>query len=130
MAKRMRPDVFHGLVAALLVALGVAAVFATGRFPLTWYFLLAAWLLSVSLTTFGYYGFDKMRARSQGRRVPEVVLHGLALLGGTAGAYLGMRVFRHKTVKPSFRLAFWWVAALQALLVVAVAYRLWAHRAA
>jgi uncharacterized membrane protein YsdA (DUF1294 family) len=130
MARSMRPDVFHGLAALGLVVLGVAAAFAAGRFPLTWYHLLAAWLASVNLAAFGYYGFDKARAGSQGRRVPEVVLHGLAFLGGTLGAYLGMRLFRHKTVKSSFRLVFWWVAALQVMLVVAVAYRLWVHRAA
>jgi uncharacterized membrane protein YsdA (DUF1294 family) len=129
MAKTMRPDVFHGLVALALVAAGASAFLAAGRFPLTWYHLLAGWLLSINLCTFGYYGFDKGRAGSQGRRVPEVVLHGLAFLGGTLGAYLGMRLFRHKTVKSSFRLVFWWLAALQVMLVVAVAYRLWTHRA-
>jgi uncharacterized membrane protein YsdA (DUF1294 family) len=130
MAKRMRPDVFHGLLALALTLTGAAAAFAAGRFPLTWYHLLAGWVVSVNLVAFGYYGFDKMRAGAQGRRVPEVVLHGLALLGGSLGAYLGMRLFRHKTIKSSFRLVFWWIAALQVVLVVAVVYRIWSHHSA
>jgi uncharacterized membrane protein YsdA (DUF1294 family) len=34
--------------------------------------------------------------------VPEIVLHGLALLGGFPGGWLGRAVFRHKTRKPAF----------------------------
>ena len=33
----------------------------------------------------------------------EWVLLGLAAAGGSVGAYLGMLVFRHKTLKPLFR---------------------------
>ena len=52
--------------------------------------------------TFALYGWDKWRAQRAGRRVPESRLHLLALLGGFPGAWLGMRVFRHKTRKPIF----------------------------
>lgn len=56
----------------------------------------------LSLLAFSAYGFDKRQARRNGRRIPEVRLHGLALLGGFAGAWLGRRVFRHKTQRTSF----------------------------
>jgi len=72
--------------------------------------LLAYAALGVS--SFALYGLDKLQARRGGRRVPEMRLHLLALLGGFAGAYLGMRVFRHKTLKPVFA----WVQAAAALL--------------
>ena len=62
-------------------------------------------------------------------RVPEMVLHILALAGGSLGAWLGMRLFRHKTVKGSFRLAFWLIVSLQVLLVAWVAHLLWQHHA-
>jgi uncharacterized membrane protein YsdA (DUF1294 family) len=45
--------------------------------------------------------------------VPERVLLGLALLGGSPGAWAGMTLFRHKTVKGRFRLAFAVIVALQ-----------------
>ena len=94
-----------------------------------WYNLLLCWLLAVNLITFAYYAYDKRRARGARPRVPESVLHGLALAGGTLGAYLGMRLFRHKTVKGSFRLIFWTIAVLQVCLVVAALWRLWKDRA-
>ena len=43
------------------------------------------------------------------------------IAGGTPGALLGMRVFRHKTAKESFQLKFWLVVLVQ-LAVVAGFY--------
>ena len=58
----------------------------------------ALYLAAINLITFFVYGADKRRARIPGaRRVPEKTLFALALLLGSAGALLGMRVFHHKT---------------------------------
>jgi uncharacterized membrane protein YsdA (DUF1294 family) len=129
MGKRVRPEVYHGIVALVVVSVGVVLLFLAFRLPFTWYHALAAWLLAVNLTAFGYYGYDKAQARSRYSRIPEVVLHGLVLVGGTIGGYLGMRLFRHKTIKPAFRLLFWMIVVLQIGLIAAVTYRLWQHRA-
>jgi uncharacterized membrane protein YsdA (DUF1294 family) len=119
---------FHGVLALALAALGTAAVLGAFRpSPLLWYHLLGAWLVAVNLVAFGYYGYDKSCARASSRRVPEVVLHGLALAGGSVGAYVGMRFYRHKTVKGPFRVVFWFVVACQLAIVAAVAYRVWKH---
>jgi uncharacterized membrane protein YsdA (DUF1294 family) len=123
----MRPQTYHGGVALLLVLLAAAGLFLVFRLPYTWYHLLASWLLAVNLVTFAYYGYDKGRARSGARRVPEVVLHALVFLGGTLGGYAGMRLFRHKTIKGGFRLVFWVIVVLQLALLAAVLYRLWRH---
>jgi uncharacterized membrane protein YsdA (DUF1294 family) len=56
------------------------------------------------------FGFDKWRATRSGRRVSEFSLALLGALGGWPGGLLGMKVFRHKTAKPSFR--FKYAAAL------------------
>lgn len=45
---------------------------------------------------------DKQNAIKKRHRVPEVTLLGLGLLGGSAGCYLGMHLFRHKTNNPAF----------------------------
>ena len=48
------------------------------------------------------FGIDKQRA-VQGRwRIPESVLILSAICGGGIGAWLGMRLFHHKTRKPLF----------------------------
>ena len=53
--------------------------------------------LFVNLAAFALMGLDKQRARNRRRRIPEKMLFGAALLGGSLGAWAGMYVFRHKT---------------------------------
>jgi uncharacterized membrane protein YsdA (DUF1294 family) len=81
------------------------------RYGWEWY--LVAWLAGITLATFFYYGFDKWRAKISGSRVPEAALHGLSLVGGSLGAYAGMKWFRHKTIKGRFRIVFWAIIFLQ-----------------
>ncbi len=68
----------------------------------------------LSAAAFVLYGRDKLQAKRAGRRVPEARLHGLALLGGFAGAWLGRLLFRHKTQKPVFAVVIWTAALLHA----------------
>ncbi len=78
---------------------------------------LLGWILGASVSTFAIYGLDKTLARLQRTRVPESVLLGLAALGGSPGALAAMRVFRHKTIKQSFLIAFWTIVLLQLALL-------------
>ena len=69
---------------------------------------LALWLVAINAVTFLVFGLDKWLAkrkenRPETRRIPETVLFLLATLGGSIGALLGMRVWRHKTLHKSFR---------------------------
>jgi uncharacterized membrane protein YsdA (DUF1294 family) len=82
--------------------------------------LLVAWLIGINPVAFFYYGFDKRRARNNGPRVPEASLLGLGLIGGSIGAYAGMRYFRHKTLKGRFLILFWAIVVLQAAVVALV----------
>lgn len=77
----------------------------------------AAWLAAANLFGFALYGADKFFARRGWRRVSEADLLLYALLGGTAGAWLGMRTFRHKTRKRGFRRAFAIIVILQGVLL-------------
>ncbi len=62
------------------------------------------YLAAINFITFFVYGADKRRARiPSARRVSEKTLFALALLLGSAGALLGMRVFHHKTRHWYFR---------------------------
>ena len=67
----------------------------------TWNFYWI-WLIALSIITFLLYGYDKGQAKLGGLRVPEIVLHALALLGGFPGGWLGRAVFHHKIRKPVF----------------------------
>ena len=65
--------------------------------------LLTVYLAAINAAAFALYGWDKWRAKVPGaRRIPERTLLGIALLGGSLGAILGMRVFRHKTRHKKF----------------------------
>jgi uncharacterized membrane protein YsdA (DUF1294 family) len=82
---------FGGLAGAALVALFLALWFATD-WP--WYY---SWPIAATAVAFIFYGADKALAKTNAKRVPEVVLHLLALAGGFVGALVGMFAFRHKS---------------------------------
>lgn len=105
---------------ALTIALMGAFVLWAGW---TW---LPAYLAAINLVTFGFYGLDKLQSRRPSApRVPERTLHAIAFAGGSPGALVGQQVFRHKTMKKSFRRTFWALALLQAALVAAWLW--WIH---
>ena len=66
-------------------------------------YLILIWLGVTSALALALFGWDKLMAKARRRRVPEAALLGCALLGGSAGAALGMALFRHKIRKPLFR---------------------------
>ena len=126
MLNRGSPYRFHAILATALTVTGAAGVWWLLDCANTIPIWIGCWMLSVNAVTFGYYGYDKMRAQagSEGR-VPEMVLHSLSAVGGSPGAYLAMWLFRHKTVKGSFRILFWCIVLLQLSLAAYVAKLLW-----
>lgn len=80
--------------------------------------LFFAYLLGINLLTFLLFGLDKRRARQAGRRIPEKTLLLHAALGGTIGAWMGMRSFRHKTLHRKFRYGIPLLLLLQLLLAL------------
>ena len=65
---------------------------------------LLIYLAAINALAFAVYGWDKARSKVKGaRRVPEKTLFLLAILGGSVGAILGMRVWHHKTRHWYFR---------------------------
>jgi len=67
--------------------------------------LQLAWalVLLVNVAALVVYGWDKLKARGNGRRVRERTLLWWIGVGGWVGAWLGMGWFRHKTQKQPFR---------------------------
>ena len=60
---------------------------------------------------------DKQKAVKRQWRIPERTLLGLGLIGGGIGGILGMKLFRHKTTKGSFK-AFYTLGAAFAIFLV------------
>ena len=61
------------------------------------------YLAIINVATFLTFGIDKWKARQSKWRVREAALLMLAVLGGSLGAWLGMQVWRHKTLHNKFR---------------------------
>lgn len=80
-------------------------------------FFLSIYFLAINFVAFFIYGLDKVLARSQAWRVRERTLLILALLGGSIGAMLGIKIFRHKNRKIDF---LFWLALILVLQVGAI----------
>ena len=82
---------------------------------------VAVWLVLINLVTFLAFGLDKLKAKRKEkretiRRIPEKTLFLLAILGGSVGALLGMRVWHHKTLHKSFRFGIPLILILQIII--------------
>ena len=65
--------------------------------------LILVYLAVITVVTFLVYGIDKWKAQHKRWRIPENVLLGLAAIGGSVGAWLGMQVWHHKTQHKKFK---------------------------
>ena len=63
---------------------------------------LLIYLLTVNALALAFMLADKRKAKKNAWRIPEATLMGLAAIGGSLGAWLGMVLFRHKTRHPKF----------------------------
>ena len=80
-----------------------------------WLAAAVIYLAAVNITAFILYGADKKKAKRGQWRIPEKTLLGIAAIGGSDGAILGMFLFRHKTKHWYFRYG------LPAILIVQLA---------
>ncbi len=60
-------------------------------------------LAAINIVTFFTYGIDKWKAKHNRWRIPETTLLLLAVVGGSIGAWLGMKAWHHKTLHKKFR---------------------------
>src|SRR5687767_7398029 len=68
--------------------------------------------MAASLASAVAYAADKSAARTGRWRTAERTLHVLALVGGWPGALIAQRMFRHKSRKRSFQVAFLFTVVL------------------
>ena len=82
------------------------------------WFWLGLWVLALSVIAFAAMGVDKRRARLDRWRIRESTFFILALVGGSPGAVLGMRVFHHKTRHWYFKFGLPAILIAQIVLVI------------
>ena len=65
--------------------------------------LILLYIVLINILTFFIYGIDKLKAKKSKWRVPENTLIGMAIIGGSIGAWLGMKIWHHKTLHKKFK---------------------------
>ena len=65
--------------------------------------ILIIYFVTINVATFLVYGVDKWKAKRSKWRITEAALLLLAVLGGSIGAWLGMKVWHHKTMHKKFK---------------------------
>ena len=76
------------------------------------------YLLLINALGFFLMLADKHKARKNLWRIPERVLMGTAMLGGSMGVLMGMRLFRHKTQHLKFSIGVPILLAVQIFLLI------------
>ena len=106
---------------AILTLVLVLVLTGAAWWALQWHPLLV-YLMVINAVAAAYVVVDKLIAGSGAWRIPERILLGTALAGGSPAAWVAMQVMRHKTSKESFRASFLIVVVIQALLIGAFLY--------
>ena len=75
------------------------------------------YLIIANAVGFFVMKMDKERAKAKAWRIPEKVLFGIAILGGSIGTWVGMYIFHHKTKHWYFRIGMPIIAIVQVVLL-------------
>ena len=76
------------------------------------------YLTAINVITFIVYGIDKLKAKKEKWRIPESTLLLLAIVGGSIGAWCGVKVWHHKTMHKKFRYGIPLIMAIQIGLTI------------
>ena len=79
--------------------------------------VLLYYLIAVNTLTFVVYGIDKWKAKQGSWRISEASLLTLAVIGGSIGALLGMKIWHHKTMHKKFKYGLPLILLAQIVLV-------------
>ena len=80
--------------------------------------VVGGYLVVINLLTFIVYGIDKLKAKKGKWRIPESTLLLLALMGASVGAWLGIKVWHHKTLHKKFKYGVPFIFILQIALCI------------
>ena len=80
--------------------------------------IILYYLLAVNIATFFLYGNDKYKAQKGRWRISEATLLMMAVIGGSIGAWVGMRLWHHKTMHKKFKYGIPIIIIIQVALAV------------
>ena len=80
--------------------------------------IILGYLLAVNIATFFLYGIDKYKAKKGRWRISENTLLLMAVIGGSIGAWAGMRLWHHKTMHKKFKYGIPLIITFQVALAV------------
>ena len=83
--------------------------------------IILGYLLAVNITSFFLYGIDKYKAKKGKWRISETTLLLMAVIGGSIGAWVGMRIWHHKTMHKKFKYR------IPAILLIQIALMAYLH---
>ena len=80
--------------------------------------IILGYLLAVNITSILLYGIDKYKAKKGRWRISEATLLLIAVIGGSIGAWTGMRLWHHKTMHKKFKYGIPIIIILQVTIAV------------
>ena len=78
---------------------------------------LLYYLIVINIVTFVVYGIDKLKAKQGSWRISEATLLIFAVIGGSIGASLGMKIWHHKTMHKKFKYGLPLILIIQIILI-------------
>lgn len=83
-----------------------------------YHLFIAIYIIAVNLVTFVTYGIDKYKSIKRKWRISEATLLTMAVVGGSIGAWTGMKVWRHKTMHKKFTIGIPIVFVIHLFIVI------------
>ena len=80
--------------------------------------IILGYLLAINIASFFLYGIDKYKAKKGRWRISEAILLLMAVIGGSIGAWAGMRLWHHKTMHKKFKYGIPVIIILQVAIAV------------
>ena len=79
--------------------------------------VLIYYLMVINIVTFLVYGIDKIKAKQGSWRISEATLLIFAVIGGSIGVLLGMKIWHHKTMHKKFKYGLPLILLVQIVLI-------------
>ena len=83
---------------------------------------LLFYLTTINVATFFLFGIDKWKAKRSQWRIAEAMLLGLAVMGGSLGAWSGMKIWHHKTRHKKFKYGIPFILLIQIAIALTMVH--------